>query len=274
MTGSVAVVTAEDLKAIPSANAEQQLQGRAAGVTVTTSGVPGQAAVVRIRGFGSFANNDPLFVVDGIPTTTIRDINPNDIESMQVLKDAAAASIYGSRASNGVIVVTTKRGRQGTAKVSYNAYYGRQNPGKGFTNLLNPTEMAELTFLAYRNSNQTPPAGQYGSGQNPVLPEFILVGGSGGAGISRNDPRADPSLYSLDRNNPGSAYLIVPANQQGTNWFQEITRNAPMMNHNVSVSGGANKSRYMFSLDYFDQDGIAVFQFFKRYTARLNTEFT
>lgn len=274
ITGSVTVVKAEDLKSVPAANAEQQLQGRAAGVTVTTSGVPGQAATVRIRGFGSFQNNEPLFVVDGIPTTSIQSLNPNDIESMQVLKDAAAASIYGSRASNGVIVVTTRQGRQGTAKVSYNTYYGRQNPGKGFTNLLNPQETAELTFLAYKNSGQTPPANQYGSGTSPVLPDYVLVGSSGGAGIMPGDPRVDPSRYRLDRNNPGAAYLIVPANKAGTNWFDEITRTAPMMNHNIAVSGGANKSRFLFSLDYFDQDAITVFNFYKRYTARINTEFS
>jgi TonB-linked SusC/RagA family outer membrane protein len=274
ITGSVTVVRAEDLKSVPAANAEQQLQGRAAGVTVTTSGVPGQAATVRIRGFGSFSNNEPLFIVDGIPTNSIQNLNPNDIESMQVLKDAAAASIYGSRASNGVIVVTTRQGRQGTAKVSYNTYYGLQHPGKGFKNLLNPQEMADLTFLAYRNSGQTPPNNQYGSGATPVLPDYLLVGGTGGAGIAANDPRANISNYRLDRNDPGNAYLIVPANKAGTNWFDEITRVAPMMNHNISVSGGANRSKYLFSLDYFDQKAITVFNFYKRYTGRINTEFT
>ena len=143
ITGSVSVVRAEDLKSVPAASAEQQLQGRAAGVTVTSSGIPGAGATVRIRGFGSFSANGPLYIIDGVPGS-LNGINPNDIESMQVLKDAASASIYGARASNGVIVVTTKKGRQGEAKVSYNTYFGWQNPGKGFTNLLNPQETRHL----------------------------------------------------------------------------------------------------------------------------------
>lgn len=271
ITGSVTVVKAEDLKSIPAANAEAQLQGRAAGVTVTPSGVPGVGATVRIRGFGSFTSNDPLYVVDGIQTNSISGINPNDIESLTVLKDAAAASIYGSRASNGVIVVTTKRGRTGAAKVSYNAYYGRQDPGKGFTNLLNPTEMANLLWLASRNSGQTPPATQYGTGTTPVLPDFILAGTSGG--VNAGDPRVDPSRYTLDPNNPGAAYLIIPANKAGTNWFDEVTQVAPIQNHNLSLSAGSDRSRFFFSADYFDQKAITIHNYFKRYSARLNTEF-
>lgn len=149
ITGSVSVVKTEDLKSIPSPNAEGQLQGRASGVTVTTNNRPGDGASVRIRGFASFDGNEPLYVIDGVPGS-LTAINPNDIESMQVLKDAASASVYGSRASNGVIIVTTKKGKQGSAKVSYNMYYGSAQPGKGFTNLLNPTEMMNLAFLAKR----------------------------------------------------------------------------------------------------------------------------
>jgi TonB-dependent starch-binding outer membrane protein SusC len=269
ITGSVSVVKVEDLKSVPAANAEQQLQGRAAGVTVTTSGVPGAAANVRIRGFSNFGENSPLYIVDGVPTGGLGGLNPNDIETMQVLKDAAAASIYGARAATGVIIVTTKKGRQGTAKVAYNTYYGRQDPGKGFTNLLNPQEMADLTFLAYRNAGQATPTTQYGTGSNPVLPDYILP-----AGKMAGDPAVDPSKYSLNLNDVNAAYLIVRANKAGTNWYDEITNNAPIMNHNIAVSGGANKSRYVFSFDYFDQKGIVIYNYYKRYTARVNTEFS
>jgi len=116
ITGSVAVVNTTDLKSIPQANAEAQLQGRAAGVNVTIDNRPGAGANVRIRGFASFGDNQPLYLIDGVPTGRLDGLNPNDIESMQVLKDAASASIYGARASNGVIIVTTKRGRQGLAE--------------------------------------------------------------------------------------------------------------------------------------------------------------
>ena len=267
ITGSVAVVNTADLKSIPAANAESQLQGRASGVTVTTDNRPGAGAAVRIRGFASFGENQPLYIIDGVPTGGLGGLNPNDIESMQVLKDAASASIYGARASNGVIIVTTRKGRQGGAKVSYNMYYGSQNPAKGW-DLLKSQEMADLTFLAYRNAGQTPPSNQYGTGTNPVLPDYILP-----AGKFEGDPAVDPSLYNLNLDDINGSYLIVRANKEGTDWYDQITRNAPITNHNIAVSGGANKSRYMMSLDYFDQKAIIIESFYKRYTLRVNTEY-
>ena len=113
------------------------MQGRVAGVTVTQDSRPGQSGKVRIRGFSSFSNNSPLYVVDGVPTTDVNTINPDDVESMSVLKDAGAASIYGSRASNGVIVITTKKGSSSGIKVNFNMYAGIQDPGTGPDNLLN-----------------------------------------------------------------------------------------------------------------------------------------
>jgi len=267
ITGSVAVVQASDLKSIPAANAESQLQGRASGVTVVTDNRPGVGSSVRIRGFSSFGDNAPLFIIDGVPSGGLGGLNPNDIETMQVLKDAAAASIYGARASNGVIIVTTKKGKQGGAKVSYNMYYGRQAPGKGW-DLLNSQEMADLTWLAYRNAGQPVPTVQYGNGANPVLPDYILP-----AGKFEGDPAVNPALYNLDLDNINGSYLIMRANKQGTNWYDEITENAPIMNHNIALSGGADRSRYLFSFDYFDQKAILIYSFFQRYTARLNTEF-
>jgi len=267
ITGSVAVVNTNDLKSIPAANAESQLQGRASGVTVTTDNRPGAGAAVRIRGFASFGDNAPLYIIDGVPAGGLGGLNPNDIESMQVLKDAASASIYGARASNGVIVVTTRRGRQGSAKVSYNMYYGTQNPAKGW-DLLNPQEFADLTWLSYKNDGTTPPSAQYGNGATPVLPDYILP-----AGKFEGDPAVDPARYNLNLDDVNGSYLIHRANKSGTDWYDEITRNAPIMNHNIAVSGGADRSRYMMSLDYFDQDAIIIESFYKRYTFRVNTEF-
>src|SRR5688572_3772155 len=270
ITGSVAVVNAGDLKSIPAATAESQLQGRASGVTVTTSGRPGDGASVRIRGFSSFGGNEPLYVIDGVPGN-LNSINPNDIETMQVLKDAAAASIYGPRASSGVIIVTTKKGRQGTAKVSYNMYYGQGVPGDGI-DILYPQEMAELAWLAKKNIGAPLTHAQYGTGATPRLPDYILAGTT--SGLMEGDPLTDPSLYNLDIDNVSGSYLIVRANKEGTNWYDELTDNAGIMNHNISVSGGADRSRYLFSFDYFDQNGIVLYNFYKRYTARINTEFT
>ncbi|MEO6454908.1 MAG: TonB-dependent receptor [Ginsengibacter sp.] len=273
ITGAVTVVNVADLKSQPAADATSQLQGRASGVTVVQSGVPGAAATVRIRGLGSFQNNSPLYVVDGVQTGSISGINPNDIESLQVLKDAASASIYGVRASNGVIIITTKKGRKKGVSVSYDAYYGFQDPGKGL-DMLNAQEEADLYFIGQKNSGLPIPANSaYGTGSSPVLPNYIFATGAPAGPINT----ADPSKYSLDYNKLDGTYkpsIIVPANKAGTNWFDVITRNAPMQNHNLSMSGANDNSRFMLSLNYFDQDAITQYQFYKRYSIRLNSEFS
>ncbi len=276
ITGSVSVVNVSDLESIPATTAENQLQGRVAGVTVIGNNEPGSVSSVRIRGFASFGGNDPLFIVDGVPAGSLLGINPEDIETMQVLKDAASASIYGSRASNGVIIVTTKKGKPGGAKVSYSMQYGSQNPGKGYSNFLTPQEQADLTWQALKNSGQDLNHGQYGSGPKPILPDYLLAGTS--SGLMEGDPAVNPSLYDLNFNKLGddnyTPYLIVKANKQGTNWFKELTRTAPFVNHNLTVSGGSpDKSRYMFSFNYLNKDGIQIENYYKRYTARINTEF-
>ena len=155
LTGSVGVVETAKLTAIPTGNVTNSLQGRTAGVTVTGNGQPGSTAQVRIRGYSSFENNNPLYIVDGVPTQDISSMNPNDIESISVLKDAGAASIYGSRASNGVIIVSTKKGSKGT-KVTYSMYYGTQDPGKGPDNLLDAQGYADLQWLVYKNDATAP----------------------------------------------------------------------------------------------------------------------
>ncbi len=278
ITGAVSVVNANDLKSVPASNATSQLQGRASGVTVVENGIPGAASTVRIRGLGSFNNNNPLYVVDGVQTSSIASLNPNDIESMQVLKDAASASIYGVRGSNGVIVITTKRGKSRGVSVSYDMFYGVQQPGKGF-NLLNAQEEAELLFLARRNSGLPTSGSIYGSGTSPVVPDYIYYSGApnNGTAITSSSPGVDPSKYSLDYGrlgDPGySPYIIVPSSQ-GTDWFDVVTRTAPIQSHNISINGMNDKSRYLLSLNYFDQQAITRHQFFKRYTARVNSEFT
>ena len=267
ITGSVSVVKVSDLKSVPAANASSQLQGRVAGVTVTQDNRPGTESSVKIRGFSSFGDNAPLYIIDGIPSGGISGINPNDIESMQVLKDAAAASIYGARASNGVIIVTTKKGRTGSAKVTYNMYYGYSSPGKGW-DLLNSQEMADLTWLAYRNAGQAVPTAQYGNGATPRLPDYILPSGK-----MEGDPAVNPNLYNLNLDDINGSYLIMRANKAGTDWYDEITDNAPIQNHNITLSGGADRSRYLMSFDFFDQDAILIYSYFRRYTLRVNTEF-
>ncbi len=278
ITGAVAVVNVADLKSQPASDPQGQLQGRASGVTVVQTGIPGDGATVRIRGLGSFNNNNPLYVVDGVQTGSIASISPNDIESMQVLKDAASSSIYGVRASNGVIIVTTKRGRKQGINVAYDMYYGSQDPGKG-NQLINAQEQADLFFLARRNSGLTTNGSVFGNGATPVLPDYIFYSGvaNNGVPIMNGNPGVNQSLYSLDYGrlgDPGySPYIIVPTSKSGTDWYKEVTQNAPIQNHNISLSGTNDRSRYLLSLNYFNQEAITKYQFFKRYTARLNSEF-
>ncbi len=271
LTGSVAVVNVGQLKEQPNANLSNLLQGRAAGVTVIGSGQPGEPPQVRIRGINTFGNNTPLFVVDGIPADNVRELNANDISSMQVLKDAGAASIYGSRAANGVVIITTKKG-SGKIKVSYDAFFGTQRPPQGNVyDLLDTRGMADLKWLALKNSGITPNDLQYGSGATPTIPHYIVPTGA-------MQGEVDESLYNVDPffTDPAavnSFYRIVKANQEGTDWFHEVFKPAPMHSHNITVSGGGEQGNYLLSFNYFDHKGTLLNTYLKRYTLRSNTQF-
>lgn len=275
LTGAVAVVNVAELQQQPTAQITNQLQGRASGVTVLGSGQPGEAPQIRIRGLNTFGNNQPLYVVDGVPTQNINDINPNDVASMQVLKDAGSASIYGSRAANGVIIITTRRGT-GKVKVQYDAYYGMQYPkGGNVWNLLDPQETAQLKFNALRNANPNVAINDplYGSGATPVLPDYIAP-----QGAKEGDPAVDPSRYSVNPNYTTIAQYnafnrITRANKAGTDWFHEIFRPAPITSHNLAVSGGSNQGNYLFSFNYFNQQGTLLNTYLKRYTIRSNSQY-
>ncbi|GAB3639894.1 SusC/RagA family TonB-linked outer membrane protein [Spirosoma arcticum] len=280
-TGSVSTVKAKDLAAIPSGNVEQQLQGRVSGVTVITNGQPGTTSIVRVRGFGAFGGNEPLYVVDGVPTGAINFVAPDDVESTTVLKDAAAASIYGARAANGVIVITTKKGQRRAQKlsVSYDGLYGFTDPGKGQT-ILNPQEQADYTWQAIRNTalaNGVAPdfsnvaGGQYGKGETPVLPDFINVGGVGGI-VGNIDLAAAQAKYNTNQSN-GAIYQVVRANKQGTDWYDAITRVAPILRQTLGFSGGTESSRYYVSLGMQNLQGILLNNSQSRYNFRVNTEF-
>ena len=154
ITGAVSIVNIKEALKVPITNASQALQGRVAGVQVGNDNSPGGGTMVRIRGFGTINDNSPLYIIDGVPTKgTNNSINPNDIESMQVLKDASAASIYGSRAGNGVVIITTKKGKAGKAKLTYDVYYGTQQLGKGLS-LLNTKQYADLLWESRINRSQ------------------------------------------------------------------------------------------------------------------------
>ena len=277
ITGSVAVVNVENMNKQPTGQLSNQLQGQASGITVIGSGQPGEEPQITIRGVNTFGNNTPLFVIDGVPTQNISDFNPNDIASVQILKDAGAASIYGSRASNGVVIITTKQG-QGKVKITYDGYYGTQRPQSGnIWHILSPQDMAQLKFDALANSG-TPvtaatPDPLYGPGPTPVLPDYINP-----TGAHNGDPSVDPSLYNVnpEYSNPddlANFYRIVKANKTGTDYYHAVNKPAAIQNHNLSVSGGGDLGRYFLSMEYFNQEGTVIETYLKRYTLRANTEF-
>lgn len=254
ISGASVSVSGEELTGTISANIDQALQGRAAGVTaVITSGQPGASVSIRVRGQGTLSSNsaEPLYVIDGIPVQNVSQgghgvglgdklgngsvgtfsgglssINPSDILSMEILKDASATAIYGSRGANGVVLITTKRGKAGEAKFNYEFNYGVQTQAKKM-DVLNLREFAE-----YSNSVSAETQGR--------------------------DPReefADPTLLG-----------------NGTDWQDAVFRTAPMQNHQISASGGTEKSRYYISGSYFQQDGIVIGSNFERFTGRVNLD--
>ncbi|GAB2581670.1 SusC/RagA family TonB-linked outer membrane protein [Spirosoma areae] len=278
ITGAVATVDTKQLLSVPATNVGQALQGRVAGVQVGNENSPGGGVMVRIRGFGTINDNSPLYVIDGVPTKgNLNTLNLNDVESMQILKDASAASIYGSRAGNGVVIITTKKGKAGKPKFTYDTYYGSQRHGK-LLDMLNTQEYAQLTWESRINSgavgaNGNPAHSQFGNGPTPVIPDFVLP-----SGASASDPRvaqnADGTYtrYNNDINSP-NFLLITKANKEGTDWMEEIFQTAPIQNHQLGVSGGSETGRYAMSLNYFNQEGIMKHTGYKRYSLRANTEF-
>jgi len=294
LTGAVSTVKTKDLTFAPSGNVEQMLQGRVAGVTVITNGQPGTTSQIRVRGFGAFGGNQPLYVVDGVPTSDVSFLNPDDIESTTVLKDAASASIYGARAASGVIVYTTKRGKRGQKlNVTYDGLMGSTSPGTG-QSMMNPQDFADWTWNAIKNTaiqNGKTSAEdqlqaikdfnhpQFGNGATPKIPEYLKVGDKTGSvvellktkGIQVNldDER---KKYNVDPRN-GSTYQVIKSNPAGTDWYKAITRNAPMQRHSLGFSGGGDNNRFFVGLSAQTQAGILKQVDFKRYTARVNTEF-
>jgi TonB-linked SusC/RagA family outer membrane protein len=245
VNGAISSISAKDIQDLPQPSVDQMLQGKAAGVTVTAnSGQPGSATSVHIRGITSFGSSEPLYVIDGVEVqgqtgsqqltrpgggqeetgvSPLGLLNPNDIASIDILKDASATAIYGSRGANGVIIITTKRGKAGTARVTYDGWVGLQQQGK-FLDMMNLQQYAAL---------QNSLAAVYGT---QTRAEF-----------------ADPSALG-----------------PGTNWQKAIFRTAFEQNHDISVSGGSDKSDYYVSAGYFKQDGTVLGFNFDRYSIRSN----
>lgn len=276
-TAAISTVSTEELSAIPSGNVEQQLQGRAPGVTVITNGQPGTTSIIRIRGFGSFGGNAPLYVVDGVPIDNIEFLSPDDIEATSVLKDASSASIYGARAAGGVIVIQTKRGKKTPQPltVSYDGLVGFTNPGEG-QEILSPTQDAMKTFEALRNDGLSPGDDswghpQYGDGATPVLPDFIMVGSQSGV-IGEINREEQAALYNNDAR-AGALYQVMRANKEGTDWYDAITRTGILQRHTLGFQGSTNATRYYVGVSGQINEGILLYNDLERYTFRVNTEF-
>jgi TonB-linked SusC/RagA family outer membrane protein len=266
ISGSVATVNVSAAKQLATASSDQLLQGQAAGVTVVTQGAPGSDAQVFIRGIGNFQNSQPLYVIDGVQTNSMRDINPNDIESISVLKDAVGTAQYGVSGGNGVVLITTRKGK-GKSTITYDAYYGTQRPLPGNPlNLIGADEFTSLLNLA--------------DPTNPLLingkyAQFGYQGPGGTRGVANAGTAAvNPSLYKFDLLNPGNDYLIQQfATGAGTDWFHAVFKPAPFTSHSLSASGANEKNNYFLSFNYLNQNGTLVNSFYKRYSGRVNTTF-
>ncbi|WP_229726186.1 SusC/RagA family TonB-linked outer membrane protein [Rufibacter glacialis] len=286
VTGALSSVSAEQIAQVPVQNISQALQGRAAGVDVAAGTFrPGEAPVITIRGNRSIsATNQPLYVVDGIPLaqgTGLNDFNPLDIESIEILKDASSTAIYGSRGANGVILVTTKKGREGKFTVNYDTYLSLDRPLVKL-DLFDGPGFAELRREAYRNINgqdrySTPfpnPVDDFRLfGADPYTWESLAMGYEW-VDREKRIPRMRPATAE-EQARYGVAELPIynPANVRSTDWQDMAFQDAVTQNHQIMVRGGSDKVRTAFSVGYLDQEGIQRGQDFKRYNARLNMDF-
>ncbi|HBC77470.1 MAG TPA: hypothetical protein DCZ51_02505, partial [Bacteroidales bacterium] len=264
LTGSVAQVGAAELSESAASNPITRLQGKVSGVTILNQHTPGEGSTIRIRGMTTINDANPLYVVDGVPGGNYA---PNDVETITILKDAAAQSIYGARAANGVVLITTKGGKKGQ-KVSMNLNV-RQGFSRNSThyNLLNTREWAEMLWLEAKNKNITGFSHvQFGNGPTPVLPDYIFPTKTmnGGAGT-------DMSLYDnqLAVDDGDDTYLITKLSP-GTDWMKEIERNAAYKEYTLDIAGGSQNTTYAFMLGYTDEEGVFKYTGFDRYNARMN----
>lgn len=254
LTGAISVVDMDEIAKQNENNPMKALQGRVPGMNITADGNPSGSSTVRIRGIGTLNDNDPLYIIDGVPTKSgMHELNGNDIESIQVLKDAASASIYGSRAANGVIIITTKKGKDGQLKINFDASVSASMYANKME-VLNAEEYGRVMWQAYINEGQDPNANGLGY---------------------RYDWGYDSNGYPVLNSVSMSKYLdsgnTVPA--ADTDWFDETTRTGVIQQYNLAVSNGSEKGSSFFSLGYYKNLGIIKWTDFERISARMNTEY-
>jgi len=237
ITGSVTSIQADDVKDQPVTQFAQSIQGKTPGVQVNqTTGVPGQGMSIRIRGAASFgASSQPLYVVDGVPlVSSINNLNPEEIESFTILKDASSTALYGSRAANGVVIITTKHAKPGENSITFDGFYGIQSvPMRGRPDMMNAEEFAQY--------------------EQDVFNEKIRLGQA----TSMPDEYKNPSEYA----------------GKGTNWYDVLLRNAPIESYNLALNTGSAKSSTTVTMGYLNQDGVLIASNYKRYSVRVNTQY-
>ena len=270
LTGSVAVVQTKDLKTSSDSDPMRALQGKVAGMTVTTDGSPSGSGTVRIRGIGSFnSSQDPLFVIDGVPTTaTLNSLNMNDIESMQVLKDAASASIYGSRAANGVIIITTRKGKKGEkVKIDFSANLTAQfYTSQSTMDLCNSAEYATAMAQAALNDGLDPVAYASNYGLN--------LNATQGIGIKAYDPKTGQyNNYTVNGLYDGYINSKKTMRFSDTDWLDAISRTGFSQTYDLSISNATDKYSALMSLGYKKNNGILRYTDFENFSGRVNTSY-
>ncbi len=254
LTGAVSVVSVDEIAKQNENNPIKALQGRVPGMNIMADGSPSGAATVRIRGIGTLNNNDPLYIIDGVPTKAgMHELNGNDIESIQVLKDAASASIYGSRAANGVIIITTKRGKEGKVKINFDASVAIQTYAHKM-DVLNAKEFGQVMWQGYVNDGLDP-------NQNGLGYHYDWSYNQKGA----------PVLNGITMSKYLDAAGTTPA--ADTDWFDETTRTGVIQQYNVSLSNGSERGSSFFSLGYYKNKGIIKMSDFERFSARMNSDY-
>ena len=281
ITGAVSSVNVESMQRASGASVLQRLDAAVPGVAVANSGSPGSRSSIRVRGVSSFQNNEPLYVVDGTPVedSYMNFLNPDDITSIQVLKDASAASIYGSRAGNGVIVIeTTKKGMAGPPQVTFRARTGVASPVRGYDDFLitDALDYFQVIKASNLNAGLAVPTKVYGDPNNPTVPKYIYpLACPSGAGCAETVTASDAWGRPTAVNAAAYSYpsqLIMPGST-GTNWWKAVFGSAPVSDYNLDIAGGSSDNAYRVSANYFDQKGTAVFNDYRRGSVRANTSF-
>jgi len=265
LTGSVSVIKADQIRSSVSGSAMRAAQGKVAGMAVSANGSPDGGATIRIRGEGTLNNNDPLYIIDGTPTTrSMSELATMDIESIQVLKDASSASIYGSRAANGVIIITTRKGKKGTT-VDFNASYTVVSKKKPYE-LMNTEQRGIAQYWAIKNDNSSADPNQVGIG---------YVRDHGGL-YQYTDHQDANGNWILD--NISWREYLDPAEKTmrsaDTDWQKEVLQTGQIQQYNVTLSSGTDNGNSLFALDYYDNKGTVKGSYFRRFNGRVNTDYS